>query len=98
MELFAWLVVGVALGGAFLNSSGFFLLSFQIWTATNLTLCIINLIKRDYPQAFLFFAYLLTSINGWRKTLCSCNQKPLGHKTCSKKSCKKLNKSRNLIQ
>ena len=98
MEFFAWLVVFTALGGAVLNSYGCYLLSFQIWTFTNLTLCGINVIKKDYAQAFLFFAYLLTSINGWRKTLATCEDKPLGHtKTCSKRTCKRSNKPRVLI-
>lgn len=96
MELFAWLVVFTALGGAVLNSYGCYLLSFQTWTFTNLTLFIINAIKKDYAQAFLFFAYLLTSINGWRKTLAKDDDKPLGHKKCSK-SCRKSNKPRVLI-
>lgn len=96
MELFAWLVVSVALCGAILNSYGFYLLSFQIWTITNLTLCCLNLAKRDYAQGFLFFAYLLTSINGWKKTLAPCETKTLRTRKCSK-SCKKSNKPRDLI-
>lgn len=81
MELFAWLAVFIALGGAVLNSYGFYLLSFQVWTFTNLTLCCLNFIKKDYAQGFLFFAYLLTSINGWRKTLAPCEKTPLRTQT-----------------
>lgn len=97
MELFAWLVVLTALGGAVLNSYGCYKLSFQIWTATNAILCLMNLIKKDYAQAFLFFAYLLTSINGWYKLSLTCNKKTLRtQRKCSKKSCLKSNRSRIL--
>ena len=96
MEVFAWFVVIAALGGAVLNSIGWYLLSFQVWTATNLILCVLNLIKRDYAQGFLFFAYLLTSINGWHKTISTCEGKALRTRKCSKRTCIKSNKPRIL--
>lgn len=68
MELFAWTLVFFALFGAFVNSHGKYLISFQIWTFTNLFLSILNFCNKNHAQGFLFFAYLITSIHGWYKT------------------------------
>lgn len=65
MDFFTWALVLSALLGAVLNSCGRYLPCFKIWTVTNLFLFFINLVKSDYAQAFLFFAYFLTSLYGW---------------------------------
>ncbi len=65
MDIFAWMLVIGALIGAVFNSCGRYLLSFKIWMLTNLLFFIYNLAKKDYAQAFLFFAYFLISVNGW---------------------------------
>lgn len=62
--LFAWTLVIGALVGAVFNSYGKYLICYRIWVVTNFFLCIANFRDEDYAQAFLFFAYFLTSING----------------------------------
>lgn len=64
-ERIVWILVAGALVGAWFNSCGKYLLSFEIWTVTNALLCISNLKQKNYAQAFLFLAYFFTSVNGW---------------------------------
>lgn len=65
LEILNYIIVGVALFGAYLNSQkkiqGFFL-----WIISNSYLMAYNFAIQELPQAVLFLAYLLITINGIR--------------------------------
>ena len=87
------LVIG-ALTGAVFNSCGKLLVSYKIWVLTNLCLCILNFLKYEYAQAFLFFAYFLTSVNGWY----NLNTKSTNYKACKTKSSRTHKKNEKLAK
>lgn len=91
---FVWMLVIGALTGAVFNSFGKLLVSYKIWVLTNFCLCILNFLKDEYAQAFLFFAYFLTSVNGWY----NLNTKSTNYKACKTKGSRTHKKNEKLAK
>jgi len=69
LKICNYFIVIIALYGAYLNSkkkiSGFYL-----WTLSNAYLCFYNSMIKEFAISFLFFIYLIITLNGirvWRK-------------------------------
>lgn len=60
--------VAIALLGSFYNATLRMKLSYVLWMGSNVCLCIHNFLIKEYSQAFLFGAYLITSIIGIKNT------------------------------
>ncbi|MDR0693505.1 MAG: hypothetical protein LBF49_02975 [Puniceicoccales bacterium] len=56
--------VAIALMGSFYNATLRMKLSYTLWLISNVYLCIHNFIIKEYSQAFLFGAYLITTFVG----------------------------------
>lgn len=70
IKIMMWLVVAIALAGAFLNTRGKWQ-GFLLWLVSNAWWCGYNIWKGEYPQAFLFGVFWFLSLYGifqWRKT------------------------------
>jgi len=69
IKIMMWLVVAVALAGAFLNTRGKWQ-GFLLWLISNAWWCWYNIIAGEYPQVFLFGVFWFISLYGifqWRK-------------------------------
>ena len=60
--------VGIALLGSFYNATLRMKLSYVLWMISNIYLCVHNFCIKEYSQAFLFGAYLITSAIGMKNT------------------------------
>ena len=60
--------VGIALLGSFYNATLRMKLSYVLWMISNVYLCTHNLLIKEYSQAFLLGAYLITSMIGMKNT------------------------------
>ena len=69
MDIIGWILTTNSITGAFLNSRKK-IQGFYLWTVGNFGWVLWALYHEIYPQAILFFIYLMTSIYGiieWRK-------------------------------
>ncbi|MDR1891347.1 MAG: hypothetical protein LBQ23_04235 [Puniceicoccales bacterium] len=60
--------VGIALLGSFYNATLRMKLSYVLWLISNIYLCVHNFTIKEYSQAFLFGAYLITTFIGIKNT------------------------------
>lgn len=73
---FNWIMISVALYGAYLNSKQD-INGFILWTITNSYFTVYNFYNEEWAQGCLFLAYLIITLNGiktWRKNS-QANQK-----------------------
>jgi hypothetical protein len=62
------LFIAIALLGSFYNATFRMKLSYTLWLISNVYLCIHNFTIGEYSQAFLFGAYLITTLVGIKNT------------------------------
>jgi len=66
---FGWILTAGGLIGAILNARKN-ILSYYIWTATNIGLVVLHTYQRQYYTAFMFAGYTIIALYGtwnWRK-------------------------------
>lgn len=69
IKIVMWIVVAIALTGAFLNTRSKWQ-GFLLWLVSNAWWCGYNIVAGEYPQAFLFGVFWILSLYGifeWRK-------------------------------
>ena len=59
-----WFLVTLSLAGNVLVIYKF-KEGFLLWTVTNIGWIVVNYKAKIYPEAFMFFVYLILSVQGW---------------------------------